>query len=77
MTNGNAVIVWEQEDGNGYYQIFKSEYRGGKWSDPSAVSDSFSAYNPQVAMDDNGNAVIVWGQYDGNGYYQIFKSEYR
>ncbi len=25
--NGNAVIVWQQNDGSGYDQIFKSEYR--------------------------------------------------
>jgi len=80
--NGNAVIVWQQYDGNGYYQIFKSEYRKGVWTNPSSLADNISPnggeawWNPQVAMDDNGNAVIVWSQSDGSNW-QIFKSEYR
>ncbi len=80
--NGNAVIVWQQLDGT-YNQIYKSEYRGGVWTHPSALTDNISpdgqgAYYPQVAVDNNGNAVIVWQQFDNGGLkYQIFKSEYR
>ncbi len=79
--NGNAVIVWNQYDGNGNHQIFKSEYRNGTWINPASLTDNISpegqdAKSPQVAMDDNGNAVIVWSQYDGSNY-QIFESEYR
>jgi hypothetical protein len=78
--NGNAIIVWDQQDGTTYTQIFKSEYRNGSWTNPSSLSDNispdwYSAENPQVAMDDNGNAIIVWDQWDTN--YKIFKSEYR
>ena len=78
--NGNTIIVWEQSDGS-KSQIFKSEYRGGVWTHPGALSDNISpdgqtAYYPQVAMDDNGNAIICWYQNDGSRY-QIFKSEYR
>lgn len=78
--NGNAVVVWEQSDGtNG--QIFKSEYRGGTWTNPANLSDPISptgqvAFSPQVKMDNNGNAIIVWSQSDGANN-QIFKSEYR
>jgi hypothetical protein len=79
--NGNAIIVWRQNDSNGYSQIFKSEYRNGIWTNPASLADNISpdgqnAYDPQVAMDNNGNAIIVWYQSDG-AVYQIFKSEYR
>jgi len=85
--NGNAIIVWHQSDG-ARQQTFKSEYRGGSWTDPSDVTDNISpdgehAKLPQVAMDDNGNALIVWEQDDGTidcgGFdcHQTFKSEYR
>jgi len=78
--NGNAIICWYQNDGS-QSQIFKSEYRGGVWTHPSALSDNISpdgqsAYDHQAAMDDNGNAIICWYQSDGSKY-QIFKSEYR
>jgi hypothetical protein len=79
--NGNAVIVWSQSDGSNY-QIFKSEYRNGVWTNPSSLADNISpqgqdSFNPQVAMDNNGNAIIVWYQRDESNIYQIFKSEYR
>ncbi len=80
--NGNAVIVWQQNDGaNG--QIFKSEYRSGAWTHPADLTDNISpdedAGAPEAAMDDNGNAVIVWDQYidTDNINIHIFKSEYR
>ncbi len=80
--NGHAVIVWYQYDGSGYDQIFRSEYRNGKWTNPASLNDNISpngvdADSPQVAMDDNGNAVIVWYQNTSNGHDQIFRSEYR
>jgi uncharacterized protein YpmB len=79
--NGNAIIVWQQYDGSGKYQIFKSEYRSGIWTNPASLSDNISpdgqdAWKPQVAMDNNGNALIVWVQSNGTNY-QVFKSEYR
>ena len=78
--NGNAIIVWQGFDGS-YYQVFKSEYRNGSWTNPTDITDTVSiggqhAYAPQVAMDNNGNAIIVWYEFDGSNY-QIFKSEYR
>jgi hypothetical protein len=80
--NGNAIIVWEQDDSLNVSQIFKSEYRGGFWTHPAGLYDSISfsgkfAYNPQVAMDNHSNAVIVWEQEDSFNISQIYKSEYR
>jgi hypothetical protein len=79
--NGNAIITWEQKDGNLNRQVFKSEYRNGVWTHPSDLNDNINpdgdyGRNPQVAMDDNGNAIIAWEQDDGT-FPQIFKSEYR
>ena len=78
--NGNAIIVWYQSDGSDY-QVFKSEYRDGSWTNPANLNDNISpdlgdATHPKVAMDDNGNAIIVWYQNDGSNS-QIYKSEYR
>ncbi|MBN1470264.1 MAG: hypothetical protein JW925_00660 [Syntrophaceae bacterium] len=78
--NGNAVISWNQFDGN-HGRIFKSEYRNGVWHHPASLADNISpdgqdAWFPRVAMDNRGNAIIVWYQND-NTSHKIFKSEYR
>lgn len=77
---GEAVIAWQQFDG-GRNQIFRSEYRGGDWSDPANLPDNISPSQtpsdpPQMALSDNGDTVIVWRQND-NMFFQIFRSEYR
>ncbi len=82
--DGNALIVWCQVDDSDR-QIFKSEYRGGAWTDPTGLDDNISpdgesVDDPQVAMDNNGNTLIVWRQSDGSadgGKLQIYRSEYR
>jgi hypothetical protein len=81
-SNGDTIIVWDQQDASGIWQIFKSEYRNHTWTHPTSLSDNISpdgwdARLPQVAMDNNGNAIIVWHQYDGSSNVRIFKSEYR
>jgi len=74
--NGNAVVVWPQDDGttdcggSACTQIFVSEYRNGSWTHPADLTDNISpdgsdAYNPEVAMDANGNALVGWRQKDG------------
>ncbi len=78
--NGNAIITWMQRDASNFYQIFKSTYSGGVWTNPSSLSDNISpdgthAENPMVAMDDNGQAIIVWLQYDGSDE-RVYKSTF-
>ncbi len=82
--SGNAVVVWEQYDNvESLYRVFKSEYRGGAWTDPASISPAGDgagdADYPQVAMDGSGNVIIVWEQEDqGVGESaKVFKSEYR
>jgi len=77
--NGNVLIVWQQSDGK-TSQIYKSEYRNGRWSHPANAADkvsfrSHAASRPNVAMDNIGNAVIVWQQSDGKTR-RLYKSEY-
>lgn len=84
--NGEALVVWDQEDDLGTRRIYKSELRETApdvwaWDTPDDRSDYFSeiptnAYDPMVAMNENGEAIVVWRQDDGVRH-QIFKAEYR
>ena len=78
--NGNAIITWPEYDGSNY-QIFKSEYRSGAWTNPSSVTDNISpdgqpALDQQVAMSNKGTAVITWDQSDATTL-QTFMSIYK
>jgi len=66
--SGNAVTVWQQDDGTSY------SVRANRYT-PSAgwgmavlieIDDTGSAGRPQVAVDPSGNAVAVWEHYDGS-----------
>ncbi len=77
---GDAVVAWEQFDGN-HFKIFRSEYRNGSWIRPSTLNEGISpagsnAVLARTAIGDNGDALIVWEQSDGSNT-QIFRSEYR
>lgn len=77
---GSTIITWQQWDGSNW-QVFKSEYRNGNWTNPSSLADNISpdgtdAVCPQVAMASNGAALIAWQQV-AYGAKQIFKSEFR
>lgn len=87
--NGDAVIAWEESDGE-YLQIYKKEYRAGAWVNPVSLTDNISpdgtsASLPRVAMDSSGNTIIGWWQESeadcpSNALYtckQVFISEYR
>jgi hypothetical protein len=84
-----AVVVWAQNSqGTAQPRLFKSEYRGGKWSYPAGLNDFFSPDDlnllgvnaPQVTLSSLGEALVTWGQY---GYYgpllaqRYYLSEYR
>ena len=81
--DGESLIVWRQFDGS-TFQIFRSEYRDGSWSDPTSLTDNISpdgedavfSSAPDVAIDNAGNAIVVWVQFDGTTD-QVFRSEYR
>jgi len=69
-TGGNALAVWQHNDG-GRSSIKASRYTAGTgWGTATmAVSDGDGpAAAPQVAFDVNGNALAVWQQSDGTRY---------
>ena len=80
---GNTIIVWMQSDG-AVRHVYKSEYRGGVWVNPSGLVDNIDpdgspgdSLEPRVAMEDGGSAVITWFQADLLSYYHIYMAEYR
>jgi hypothetical protein len=79
-SNGDAIVVWQQNDG-GSWVIAKSERRDGTWTHPTSAADKISptgqaASASQVAMNDAGDAVVVWRQSNGLNSH-IYKSERR
>lgn len=81
--NGDAIIIWNQDNDMSDEQIFMSEYRNGSWTHPSSLSDYISpsdgenADDGMVVMDDSGEAIIVWEQEDSDENDRVFMSEYR
>jgi hypothetical protein len=77
--NGNAIIVWEQDDDTASHRISLSEYRnGGSWSTPAPISpDGAEARNPHLLMNNNDDAIITWCQYDDTGNGQRYFTKYR
>lgn len=68
-SEGNAVAVWEQDDGT-YYSIYAKTYSAdsGTWESSATLienGDNGDAGNPQIAVDNEDNAVAVWYQNDG------------
>jgi hypothetical protein len=69
---GEAVVAWQQSNGSNT-MLFKSEYYGGSWHNPSSLSDhisvagqNVSGANPAfVGVSDSGDKVISWTQSDG------------
>jgi len=64
--NGNAVAVWQQQDGmrNNIWANRFTPTTG--WGIAQLIElDTGSAFTPQVALDANGGAIAAWGQFDG------------
>ncbi|MGC2166119.1 MAG: hypothetical protein WA632_08920, partial [Gallionella sp.] len=64
---GNALAVWEQNDGT-HYNILANRYTAGAgWgtAEPIETDDTGDAYIPKIAFGSSGNALAVWQQYDG------------
>ena len=83
---GNALVVWLQQDDDGNRQVFLSEYRGGIWTHPVGLADNISPDGSwvntfDVATDGLGNALITWYQpTDPNlqaDTTKVYRSEYR
>ncbi|MCP5035833.1 MAG: hypothetical protein GY939_28890, partial [Actinomycetia bacterium] len=64
--NGNAIAVWQQDDGTGSNKdIWASRFNGtsGEWEPAKQIGDG-DARHPQIAFDSSGNATAVWLQYN-------------
>ena len=64
--NGEAVVVWEEFDGQSS-DVWTSRWSPSQdWSEPVLLeTQPGDAVHPQVAIDDAGNALAVWSQHDG------------
>jgi hypothetical protein len=73
--SGNAVAVWEQDDG--ITNIWSNRYTAGTGWGTAALIETTGGYahKPQVAIDANGNAIVVW--YQNVGYpFHIWSNRY-
>jgi len=68
--DGNAVVVWDQTDGD-RHDLWSNRYvPSDGWDAPQLIEtdDAGDVFRPQVAMDPSGNAIAVWQQSDGTRY---------
>ena len=68
-SNGNAIVVWKQFY-NSVDSIWANYYISGTgWAGPELLEtdNTYTAYEPQAAIDPNGNAIAIWYQEDGVG----------
>lgn len=64
--NGNAVAVWQQNDGT-FTSIYANRFAAGSgWGSAQLIENLVGdLYQPRIAMDSGGNAIAVWSsQYD-------------
>jgi len=74
---GNAVVVWEQSDGN-QKSIYANRYSlaSAGWGQPQLLEfGSAAVADPRVALDASGNAIALWRQRDGSSY-SLYASRY-
>jgi hypothetical protein len=66
-SGGNAIAVWDQDDGTGINSIYANRYTvGSGWGTATAIeSDDINAGGPEIAVNSSGNAVAIWGENDG------------
>ena len=74
--SGNALVVWERN--NGTHDIIQSAFRpaGGSFAAPIDISPTDQrSTDPQVKFDASGNALAVWTSF--NGTNRIVQSAFR
>ncbi len=71
--NGNATVVWSQNDGS-RYNIHANRYTaGGGWGTPEIIEDvAASSGDPVVGMDSVGNAMAAWGAVNNTAYFNRY-----
>jgi hypothetical protein len=67
--NGDAVAVWERDDGTEEIVQAATRAAGGSWEAPIDLSAAGeSAHDPHVAVDPAGDAIAVWRRNDGSDF---------
>lgn len=77
--NGNAIAVWERDDGNGITSIWAARYEiDGGWGAAQLIeSDSANrAKEAQIAVAPSGEAIAVWLQFVG-ARRELWSNRYR
>ncbi len=76
-TNGNALAVWVQFDGENNKIVANRYTNGSGWGTPTLIEtgNAANAIAPQLAFDAGGNALAVWSQYNGTRY-NIWSNRY-
>jgi hypothetical protein len=66
--DGQGVVVFQNQDGEGNYQTYASTFQSGSWSAPIPIS-AFSAFEtvPSVSMNSKGLAAAVWALTNSGG----------
>ncbi len=74
-SDGNAIIVWYQNDGS-YNSIYASRSSSpGVWSPPELLeTEAGHAFVPMIETDGEGNATVVW--YQGETLRSIYSNRY-
>jgi len=78
--SGNAITVWEQQDGISSSFTFTNRFSGGTWATSVKTSDNTSPFvaDTHVKMDAAGNAIAVWYQADtilnSSNFYSTVRS---
>lgn len=75
--DGNAFVVWEQEDNGGISSIYANRYNSKKgWGGAVLLENSNGrAFYPKIDTNHNGNAFVVWQQ-KNPGFFSIYSNRY-
>lgn len=64
---GDALVLWQIDDGSGWVVQATSRTAGGAWAAPVNVSGiGLSGAAPEIAVDEAGDAAAVWRRFDGS-----------
>ncbi len=80
-SNGNALVVWQQNGERNREQIWSNRYVvGSGWVGAEVIEDDLFAdhiaHSPQIVVNKKGDAVAVWQQRATGGNHNIWSNSY-